>query len=679
MAKLRIQLWLQRWLVVVMVLRIAFYVWWFRQPSYHRQLPATVVERPHSVQHSSILLQQVEQRRIERRRRTTPPTSTLTYSTVAIDRPPVTNLTLADDAIPCPNSTTQLHVTHALSHPLGVPLVLWLHQHCPDLSLSISDPLWPNRRVQRLQALRRWQQLLGYIPGIRWVGTSPTDAAIVIHLDHGDNHDNSFLAHMHWRQLLLLDHHPTLLRVSQVDRPHWWTPPHVTVLQLPTHVYGPYMDDASYQHTADNNDAVYVDRALRAILQVLSSHSHNGGGRYRLAPTAAANSGAQLQWDVAALKQQLPPDLRKTLTWKYEHDHPYTWNHTLPGLDTTYRHSYGAHPKPLPCASSCQRPSECTPSVWDAIVPIAQAATFNCTFVVYLTALDPDQDQLYVPSSRGDELCRVAFVTESSPLVQDRVRRQVSDNNLAQSNGQVEVDGWTVVWLPTGPLSDADYMLPLIDPSQLFHPTVHKAMFVDSAEFAQPSDDALLVIMLSIDRLGHGKGWRKEKRPGTEISRFHRIPPEKARHVVLFGGEPQEAPSMDPLPREQRKYYQQVAHFIQENRYRPQEEIDGTVYKQFPYQWLSMTFLVHDLRLPRAQTLRCDWFTEATFWGGNRDLEEMSLAFVLARYRIEGSLGPELVDDEGWSPFLVEHGEKVSDDQHGHVFFRVMKRRDEED
>jgi hypothetical protein len=90
-------------------------------------------------------------------------------------------------------------------------------------------------------------------------------------------------------------------------------------------------------------------------------------------------------------------------------------------------------------------------------------------------------------------------------------------------------------------LSDADAVLPLIDPSRLFVPTVRKALYTTAPEFAQSSGMALLRILKQIDQSANINVLVKEIRSGTgsntPMSRMVQKAPQRARKVLLFVGE----------------------------------------------------------------------------------------------------------------------------------------------
>lgn len=345
------------------------------------------------------------------------------------------------------------------------------------------------------------------------------------------------------------------------------------------------------------------------------------------------------------------------------------------------------------------------PSAWDDIVARSHQATRGCQYVAYFGNFSQSVDSLYEPRSLIGDLCRVAFVSGQSLLVKDAVMKSANRNLtevpadlLKEYNGRIKSNGWTLVWIPNHDdetLSDADNALPLVDPSRLFADSVQKAIFLGSSEFARTSNNMLLRVFLHMDRVkleGHAI---KEKRPGTQVSRWVPQPPERARRAILFAGEPpdEDMPdnasdfvdmldAKDVVSTKQLAFYQQAAHLIQTNDMRPEYEIRQTVYPSFPFQWTRLSIIIHDFTMDESRQLRCDWLDEHLFWGQSRNLEELSLAYVIARRRIEGSLGPSTNEDgdTSWNPLWRDTGdeydpkERVVTEQKTEAFLRVMPR-----
>jgi hypothetical protein len=91
----------------------------------------------------------------------------------------------------------------------------------------------------------------------------------------------------------------------------------------------------------------------------------------------------------------------------------------------------------------------------------------------------------------------------------------------------------------------------------------------------------------------------------------------------------------------------------------------GAGHSAFQLKWPDTFLLIHKLQSDRSRQLRCEWYEEQLFWnraginadvkvthdGRNRDLEEMSLAYVLAKMRMEKRLIP---DGSTWGERIVD-------------------------
>jgi hypothetical protein len=373
--------------------------------------------------------------------------------------------------------------------------------------------------------------------------------------------------------------------------------------------------------------------------------------------------------------------------------------------------TYLTNPSRLPCSSSCVSTSTaCLPSAWDDVIPHSREATKGCQFIAYFVNFSSSLETLNAPRAQGNDLCRVAFVSGESKVVQNTLlkRQQSVNTNLTslspatflQANGKIRVDGWTLIWTPVGDdetLSDADNALPVIDPSRFFADSVKKAMFIGAPEFEKTSDSMLLRVFLHMDRPEFPEHSIRETRSGTKVSRWVPQPSERARRAMLFAGEPpanemprnaeefvKMAGAKKMIPAKQLSFYTQAAHLVQTNDLRPEFEMRDTVYPSFPYQWTRLSLLIHDFTMDESRQLRCDWFDEYLFWGSNRNLEELSLAYVIGKRRIEGEIGPNLEDSDeaSWSPLLKSTGDddemepdRVVNKRGAEVFIRMMKRQ----
>ncbi|MCK7532580.1 MAG: hypothetical protein MZV63_16885 [Marinilabiliales bacterium] len=83
---------------------------------------------------------------------------------------------------------------------------------------------------------------------------------------------------------------------------------------------------------------------------------------------------------------------------------------------------------------------------------------------------------------REDKICRIAFVSNTSPLVKQVVANNTRANNTDSLNGQLQHNNWTLIWVD-GDLATMsekeEYILPKLSPKRFFSATVLRAMYVD--------------------------------------------------------------------------------------------------------------------------------------------------------------------------------------------------------
>lgn len=491
-------------------------------------------------------------------------------------------------------------------------------------------------------------------------------------------------------------------------------------LELPS-VFGPTVET---QFTS-TEDAVFVEDAVAAILIALQQQS--GLHRMKIHRTTSRSTNATVVLHQGALGMTNDGEATsrkeifrrvQTSAYKLDQKHPYGVNkgpHAVYSSDTqgavqTFRETFGVHKTHFPCASSCNGPTShaCDATVFDNILPISQAATAHCQYAVYLVDFAANLEQLFERlDGLSSKLCRVAFVSAKSPVVQEAIRNHMSYANstevftkqqtLQRFNGKLKSKSWTLVWLrddDESTLTDAEYALVRMEPSRFFAPSVIKAMFSETAAFAEPPDVALLNILGRIDKPAVQHHFRREYRSGINLSRFVQYPPEKARSVALFTSETPlayqpkniaeygklaEKSGSVSIPRRQLNYYKHAAHWIQTDRNRPEDESRKTVFHPFPFQWISMGLLVHDMQTEAARILRCSWYDEHLHWGhSNRGADELSLAYVIGMQRIQGGVGPGLEVDATWVPMLDRDSHQpVTTSSGAEVFLRVMTRADE--
>ena len=349
----------------------------------------------------------------------------------------------------------------------------------------------------------------------------------------------------------------------------------------------------------------------------------------------------------------------------------------------------------LPCIVAPSS-SSCVPTLWDTTLQtITQRLSYNCTFVVYQYDFSNDISDLEsyptnFPAPDPIQLCRMAFVSTHSQLWKTKVNQ---DNGAGVSTTNVTVNGWTVVGVPKthAQMTDAELAVLLIDPSNLFADSVTKYMMADWEPILSSSDFKVSRFMqMQTEIPANPTPNYYQRRPGTNVGRTVPLPPRKARKVIFFSDEEDNHKSADPSkyysipenqedgstmpPVKQLEYYRTYAKLVQDVMYRSYEEIESTLFRPFPFTWMEFSFLVQNRKSQEAQELRREWFQEYLYWGSNRDMEKMSLAFILGKRKVAGRLGKPKEEESSWYPLQDESGEKVFANTETELYIRLATR-----
>jgi hypothetical protein len=455
--------------------------------------------------------------------------------------------------------------------------------------------------------------------------------------------------------------------------------------------------------------SVSVNEAVMAILRSLKEENCEPV-EFSLPITSNHNSSVDHSVNDALLN-----DFHYHLTGPFEPAQETIRNYDKNGL----QYLLGLDSDVFPCASSCARGVEqrasnsqqCTASPFDDIIPISIEATRGCGYVVFVVEVSHSLNGLVKPlqttisQAEALPLCRIAFVSEHSALVKDLVKTNHTLKHederewFRTMNGKMKHESWTVIWLPyqdESMMSDADFSLLIIDPSKFFAPTVAKSMYTSVLEFAEPSDESLLRIMGGINRPAIPRHMEKEYRSGHKIFRFVVKEAESARSVALFGMEPSvnlqtlsdyemllnTNDSSVAVSDKQLKFYKEASYLIESQQFRLETEIQRENYfDRFPFQWISMATIIHDLKLDVALSLRCNWYKEHLFWGTHDEIsrrkgtEPLSLAYLLGKIKLDGTIGQPIDNQKNWYPLLDTNTNNVLRNERGAgVFLRIMKR-----
>jgi hypothetical protein len=355
----------------------------------------------------------------------------------------------------------------------------------------------------------------------------------------------------------------------------------------------------------------------------------------------------------------------------------------------------------FPCLSECSSPlSPCqTHSAFDSVVPVSQKATFNCRFALYM--VDFSRTLVELPqvkdTAEGREpvgpwpkntLCQIAFVAGKSTLVTQLVEKEKNSEpskkkkHTADFNGQLVHNGWTLVWVEhddADTLSEADYMMPKVAPGGLFSTNITRAFYLEPKSYE--SLPPLPMIWYLMAKQLDVKSKTNVKQKITRGRKVY-IPFLPSRRVALFIHllvlpdyfefnssfdtltryilSQKGLTSDRPWPRRQLEFYSHVF---------------GMTHGKFPFEWVDTSLIIHNLEAKKSRLLRCEWYEEHLFWSDrndnkdrgshrnpNRNLEDLSLAYIIGKWRNGG----KLVDEEEtrkWGERVLEPGDLLEEQE----------------
>eukprot|EP00980_Cylindrotheca_fusiformis_P010023 scaffold2214_cov139-Cylindrotheca_fusiformis.AAC.20 len=348
------------------------------------------------------------------------------------------------------------------------------------------------------------------------------------------------------------------------------------------------------------------------------------------------------------------------------------FNQSLLGISQLERRNFQL----LSCASECTSAKTiCRESAFDgSILSVSQNVTNDCRYVVYTSDFSTNLEYLPLMRNRTEQnlpwpshlVCQLAFVSPNSMLVSKLIQEHEVPEEMEISywNGKLNYNQWNLVWpnqsendgdLGTDvPLQEADYMMPKIAPGKFFSQNVTTSLYIELKQVDPlPSIPILWYLMA---KQMHQKGIPSHDKVQRRRGRIHfpGIPP---RHVALLShwSRGQHFASAGAMA----KFVLEQKGTGWERRW-PHQQMQA-----YDFAWQDYDFalpdtylLIHNLQSERSRRLRCQWYEEQLFWSDdafrNRDLEDMTLAFVLARLRMESRLVPF---DETWGERLIQSDE----------------------
>eukprot|EP00977_Amphora_coffeiformis_P001897 scaffold362_cov176-Amphora_coffeaeformis.AAC.23 len=432
-------------------------------------------------------------------------------------------------------------------------------------------------------------------------------------------------------------------------------------LRISKHIYGPFQEPSSplfgimenvlrkVESTANIpnvGDYLYVDDAVDAVLAALqlpnmprtfALNVASGNSpltleqvlhqvqRIALGEEAEViqGDGRRLRFSLAEQvlnfhpRVSLTEGLKRTLAWHFDRMYPYGAGETsLPAIHSMVRTLGIASCSDasdteclrgvpiLPCASECAHRDQCRNTTWDGLLPKLESWTSSCPSVLYTVRREASSKAFGVsPRSNSlwpDRHCNIAFIPSSSP-------------------GELKIeDDWTIVPVQID-LSDIDaWLVPLWSPGKLF-PRSKWAIYTS------PN-----VVWDDLNNL---------------MEAVHVQPEGASGAVALLVGT---GDLQDRLRNPSQRQAYRAIHIKATEFLDPDELHDGFTSNVDAESWM-----VHRLRDPDAEQLRCDVSKEIGGWKGVVDFHAAA-SFVFGLHDLWSQV---LLHEKGRAPWW--HGDSV--------------------
>ncbi|KAL3811209.1 hypothetical protein ACHAXA_004511 [Cyclostephanos tholiformis] len=342
----------------------------------------------------------------------------------------------------------------------------------------------------------------------------------------------------------------------------------------------------------------------------------------------------------------------------------------------------------LPCASGCRWEGSalCSPSAWDAVIETTKKITETCRFVLYSVDLRTKLDSIRrqsAPSRRKgweESFCKIAFVSASSKLALKTYENELNTKApMIEWNGSRKAGYWIVVTVPGTEYTMSEYerSLAKLNPTLFFGKHVEKAMYINHERVILTTDQAVGV-MYHMDLPARKK--HEKKTIVDEMTKENKdiwLPPQPQRHSVLFTSQYNRHSEGSSNVKDVASFVMkasgiaetkdiraQVSFYEEATQYTRSDVLRSPNYQDsirpglnfFPLIFVHSTWLVHELKSEFGRNLRCEIYEEHSLWG-NRDMEDLTISFVLAKNRVKMRLGEkeesQFIGPEEWYPLLI--------------------------
>ncbi len=333
----------------------------------------------------------------------------------------------------------------------------------------------------------------------------------------------------------------------------------------------------------------------------------------------------------------------------------------------------------FPCISVCSSLVECKSSAWDPIVPLVQNATKDCKYMLH--TVDFSRNLTDIPLVREsvnnqkwprESFCQIAFVSSKTQVVKNAIKQHLKSRDKGASgpktteewNGNLSINGWTLVWLDGDEesLDQADAMMPKISPESIVSPSIEVVFYVEPQHFK-------IVPPL---QLWYEMSLRMNA--AAEITDEYLIP---ERHIALFTHAYAESVA-EHLDVTKPDYIPKAVEFIlEQNNKRSASDINdfqttqqGRAYssslmtqqEELEFELVDTALMISQIQDIPGRQFRCEWYEEQLFWSNenNRNLEGLSLSFVFHRWRRRGRLLQNRLGEKwGEMMMLQDNGEEL--------------------
>ena len=338
----------------------------------------------------------------------------------------------------------------------------------------------------------------------------------------------------------------------------------------------------------------------------------------------------------------------------------------------------------FPCISVCASFVECKSSIWDSIAPISKRLTKDCKFLLYTADFSPTlselpmvRDQIYKKEWPRESFCQLAFVSSNSTIVKNTIQKEVtlkgedaSTNETAEEwNGQLSSNRWILVWVEGNDelMHQADLMIPKTNPESLLSLDVVYVFYIEPQHYKVIPPLQLFYEMTEQTSIA------------AQRTDEYLIP---EKHVAFFTHAYNES-AFEHLDVTKSDYVSEATKIIIEQNNKTSLHNEGA-FQAFKssrqneaysisliwqkeagveFELIDTALMLYPVHNIRSRQFRCEWYEEQLVWSNdnNRNLEALSLSFVLNRWRRQGKLLPNTIGDNwGEMVLLGENGEELS-------------------